>query len=500
MKSPYIHIILIGLLTAIGFWLRFTHLDAINLYGDEYFQFETAAGYLTTGEFVRYNFYTEQIGEPYTRAKTYTWQIAQSMKVFGVNEIGARFPAVVWGTLLIPLLIGGLLLTTKQPWTAYAVGVLVAFDNFFLEMSRFTRMYSMLFVLTVLVVIGFYVATTSTVKRWLRWLGAGISGGGLILASTIYMELTMALVAAMGIYCVVRAVVWLWKREPRDKLFAWIVVLGVIVSIIGGVIHVLGWHFIPVDAFIIRANPHFFYLDVLFEELRVPQLGLLWVVLGILSIRSTRSMIATHGMIGGALLIYFIFLSNRWEAKRYVGFLIPFVYVMMSLGFVQAAKMLGQWLKLKSVPTICIGLGLFFLLGPWLSFPGIPAEYYVLQPAYADRTYDTIPRANVTKAYAYIMERYQPGEVMLMQGPRYYYWPDNTIPIMELGYRQELSLDAFKDMARQADRGGWIVYNQKRAKNISKALRKYIDTHAESHYREISTGVYIYHFNPGDFE
>jgi len=172
----------------------------------------------------------------------------------------------------------------------------------------------------------------------------------------------------------------------------------------------------------------------------------------------------------------------------------------MSAGFVYSAKLVGQWLKLKRISTTILGLGIILILGPWLSFPGVPTDYYTVQPAYADRSYDTIQRANVSTAYAYIVEQYQPGEVMLMQGPRYYYWPDNSIPIQELGYRQELTLDEFKVMVHQAEHGGWIVYNQNRARNIKKELRKYIATHADKKAHDVTTGVNMYHFNPGDFE
>lgn len=480
-----------------AFWLRFANLDIINLFNDEYYQFDTAVGLLETGEYNRYNFYTGETEESYTRAKIYTWQIAQSMKFFGYTETAARFPAVFWGTILAPLLIIVLLLMLKNPWVAYGSGLLVTFDNFFVEMSRFTRMYSMVFVLTILVLVLVYKFLSAQSKK--SQIIYGILSLGFFMAYFFaFEELSLALGAGIGIYILVRAIQYLWKKERPDKLFAYLFVGGASLAISGVIIHFAGYYFIPVDAFIIRDMPHFFYLTEVFSELHIPKYGMFFFLIGILFIKSNRSFEAFITIIGVSLLTYFVYLSHRWEAKRYIGFIIPIFYIMITLGIYQFVKLLGKMLPITKIGKGLISVTIFILVGPWLSFPGLHTDYFFVQTAYADLSYDSINRANVEKAYQFVTDNYKPGEIVFIQGPRYYYWPDNSIPIVELGANKSLPFDEFVQMVQSAKAGGWVVYNARKTKHLEKKIRHFAANNMEYHYELDDTLVFIFRFAPAD--
>lgn len=491
------HVAFIFILTAIAFWLRFANLDSINLYNDEYYQFETAAGVVEIGEYRQYNFYTHEVGEAYTRAKLYTWQIAQSFKLFDYSETAARLPAVLWGVLLIPVVIISVLVFVKNPWVAYGAGVLITFDNFFIEMSRFTRMYSMVFVLTVLI-IGFLHAGFSTTTKKNRLLLLSITGLILLLDLSIFKELAMALVVGVGVYIFVRALLYLWKTDKEDKFMAWLFIIGSTVAMCGTVIHFIGWHFIPIDAFIYRDVPHFYYLWEVFSELHIPAFGLFFLLLGILGIKSIRSYESFIMVVAISLLTYFIYFSHRWEAKRYIGFLLPFFYILITLGIVRSVRLLGSLLPISRPSAALIGAVGFLVVGPWLSFPGVPTDYMFIQPAYADKTYSDLRHADVRTAYQYVADNYTPGEIVFIQGPRYFYWPDNSIPIVELGEYKSLSFEEFVGMVQSAKQGGWVVYNATKTRHLEKKIRQFSANRFDYKYELDDTLVFIFHFSPED--
>lgn len=491
------HALLLIIITCLAFWLRFANLGSIALYNDEYFQFETAAGLVETGEYRQYNFYTGQTEEEYTRAKPYTWQIAQSFKIFGYTESAARLPAVLWGTILVPLIVISVWRLMHNPWVAYGAGVLIAFDNFFVEMSRFTRMYSMVFVLTVLIISLTHAAFIATSKKRQMILGA-LAGALLLFSIFIFKELAMALVVGIAIYIALRAVLYLWKKNPEDNTMAWLFVMGSALAIFGTIIHLLGWHFIPIDAFIYRSVPHFSYLWDVFSELHIPMFGAFFLVFGILGIKSIRSYEGFISVVALSLLAYFIYFSHRWEAKRYIGFLLPFLYILITLGIVRSFRLLGSLLKVSGPSKAIIGIAGFIIVGPWLSFPGIQTDYMFIQPAYADKTHADLHRADVKTAYQYVADHYSPGENVFIQGPRYFYWPNNTIPITELGEYKSLEFDDFLALIRASDQGGWVVYNATKTRHLEKRIRQFSSNKFDYKYELDDTLVFVFHFTPED--
>lgn len=494
MKRSYWHILAITIITAVAAWLRLANLGAINFYNDEYYHVNTAVGYLKSGEFKQYNFYTQQLEKPYTRAKIFTWQVAKSFQWFGVSETSARLPAAIWGIVLIPIVIIVLLIAGKHTIAAYTVGLWLTFDNFFIDQARFTRMYSMVSVLTIVSVFCAYQYFTVKNKN-IRYTYLTVCAIALLLNILAFKELTLALLVGLGAYCTMRSIIFVFTRQKTDRVFARWWFGGAIGAALLVGLRLLGFNTVPLDAAKILSVPHWSYVYYVVSELRLPIVAGVALIAGLSMVKNYRSFTAWQGIIGLSVLAYFIFLGRHEEAKRYIGFILPFVYYIVVVGVAQILQgftKLEAWTKKTGVIITCVVLG---VIGPKISWPGVPADGFILQKAPADKTYAELQRSDVRTAYHYVANRYKKGEVVLIQGPRYYYWPDRSIPVEELGYYKSLSLEDFRQLVTSSDAGVWVVYSQQRQRHVSPEIRNYIKEHFTKVETLDNTLVNVYYLN-----
>lgn len=498
MKRLHWQLICIGVISLIGFWLRCSNLGQVNLYNDEYYQFETAVGYLKTGQWARYNFYTQQAETEYTRALPFTAQIVASLKVFGISEAAARFPAVVWGALLIPFMMGLIWWLTKQPWLAYGVGAVLALDDFMIGMSRYVRMYTMLIVCALIIAVAVYAfAEAKTQRRW-WWLGlAGITS---LVSLSIFKELTLAVFGAIAVYVFIRALVFVIHRQSHDRWWALLGAVGIIVISVAVILQILGYNIYPADAIILRGRPHWNYLFDLYDNWRLPIIAYGFFLIGVATQwRHRRSFVMYCAVLSLIVVGYFVFLSHRWEALRYISFVIPFVTVVTVTGFITTIRFIWGILPQRRWLQIPLTLGLVFLAGPWLSLPGLPVKDVWVHRALADRTTVDIGYPDIRTAYRYVEQHYQPGEVVLIQTPRFYYWTNPQIPVHKLGGYKRLTFVDFVALANSGQ-GGWLVYDFSHQRHLRDKIKQY----AENRFAEVDeldkTLVYVYHFTPEDLE
>jgi 4-amino-4-deoxy-L-arabinose transferase len=64
----------------------------------------------------------------------FLWQMAMSMKIFGVSELSVRLPSVVMGTLMIVLVYRISLLVTSNKMAALLSAILLCFNNYYLNL------------------------------------------------------------------------------------------------------------------------------------------------------------------------------------------------------------------------------------------------------------------------------------------------------------------------------------------------------------------------------
>ncbi|MBI4406905.1 MAG: phospholipid carrier-dependent glycosyltransferase [Candidatus Kerfeldbacteria bacterium] len=494
MKSLVVKISLIVAITLLAAWLRLPHLGAVNLYNDEYYQFETAVGQLKLGEWVRYDYYTEAAGKPYDRAKLFIYQVVGSLAVFGETESAARLPAAVWGIVLVPLVILGLLHTLKHPALAYLTGVVLAFDDFSIGLSRYVRMYSMLMVLSVALVWCVY-QCLETHQRWKR-LGYGLASSLLLVLSfIIFKELTLALVAAIGVYTTIRVVTFAITRQPADRAWTWFWIAGGIIAVVAVALTVAGMNVIPLDAVIVRTQPHWSYLLDLFVNWRLPIFAAGFCIIGsVLALKQLRGFLGYSAVLSLTVLSYFTFFSHRWDAQRYISIVTPLITLLTVVGMYATLRFLFALLPQPNWLRFSLVLLLAGFIGPWVSLTGVPGTDWLNRTAYADQSATELGYADMRTAYAYVANHVQPGEVVLMQGPRYYYWPDRTVPIMTLGGYKSLTLDEFKALAARGTGGSWVVYNTTHQRHLRDSIKLYLDKHYDYVGTLADTGVVVYHF------
>jgi 4-amino-4-deoxy-L-arabinose transferase len=64
----------------------------------------------------------------------FLWQMALSMKIFGVSELAMRLPSVIMGSLMVPIIWRITILFTQNKMTSLIAAVLMCFSNFHVEM------------------------------------------------------------------------------------------------------------------------------------------------------------------------------------------------------------------------------------------------------------------------------------------------------------------------------------------------------------------------------
>src|SRR5581483_11163331 len=135
-KGLIIPILILLIIVLSGFYVRIDGLANLGLGSDEPIHIYPAKSILETGEPLLPS------GIKYSRALPFTYSVALSFKLFGINEISARLPSVIFGTLSIILIffIGKEFFGTM---VGLVSALLLAFIPFEIAWSRTCRMYSM---------------------------------------------------------------------------------------------------------------------------------------------------------------------------------------------------------------------------------------------------------------------------------------------------------------------------------------------------------------------
>jgi 4-amino-4-deoxy-L-arabinose transferase-like glycosyltransferase len=186
MKRPYFTLLLMSLLILSAFALRLAHLGGHSLWFDELLELDIAQGPFSQIEpqLVRH------AAMPLDYYLLYPWVR------LGRQESWVRFPALVFGTLAIPLayLLGRHLFGTR---VGYLAAALLAYDSFAVEYSQEARPYALLLCLTLAACLGLWRAyQTHRTRYWLLAL-AGLSGAALSHYFTLFMLLPIGLFVAV---------------------------------------------------------------------------------------------------------------------------------------------------------------------------------------------------------------------------------------------------------------------------------------------------------------
>ncbi|EKD75999.1 MAG: hypothetical protein ACD_43C00261G0001 [uncultured bacterium] len=429
-------------------------------------------------------------------------QVIASLKIFGVSAAAARIPAALWGIVLIPIVVVVVNHITRHRYLAGVVGTILVLDNFMIGLSRYVRMYSMLIVCLFIVGVAVYQWCETKTNR-VRWFWAVTGLIALVLGISIFKELALALLGAIAVYVMLRWLMYLVKRQAADRYWFILGCVGVIFILLAVTLQSLGYKVFPLDAIIIRSEPHWTYLQLLFENWHFAGLAMIFTFVGIGSQclgrgKNWRSFTLYCAILSGVVLSYFVFFSHRWDAQRYISFVIPFLTIVTAVGFYTAATFIYTVVAKPRWLASTLVVGFVIIAGPWLSWPGLPADGVVLRPALADQTAAELGYADMPTAYQYVLQRYQPGEIVLMQTPRFYYWTNHSIPVKKLGGYQSLSLAEFKNLAAEGNTGGWVIYNFTHQRHLRDNIKNFAAERFDRITELNDTLVVVYHFTPED--
>ncbi len=139
------------IILVISAFTLFYKLGNFDFFSDEVQVTKGAAGYYHTGEYRQWDFIKEKtVGKAYNRAKPHQWIVAQSYKLFGINEWASRFPSALFEFIFIFLLyfIGRFFVKDKNAALLTALSFSLYFE--FLFLGRWARMYAMMYPIFIL--------------------------------------------------------------------------------------------------------------------------------------------------------------------------------------------------------------------------------------------------------------------------------------------------------------------------------------------------------------
>lgn len=448
------------LLSAAGFWLRLADLGVNDFQNDEFFHVEAAQGYLQTGEYVLWDFQLEQPTLEYERAWVYTWQVAQSFKLFGVNEFAGRFPSVVWGVLLLPLIALLAWRSTNSRLVSLLAVALAVFDQSLIWASRTCRMYSMFVFLVTLVIVLVVEAFKHKPKR------LALHPVWMVLVAMVFWvaylthESALALGAgAVGVVIWMTIESWLRKTEERKQ---WLAIVGVLVVSVAVLVGINYWlkPILPVQFFTLRSNPNWEYGLYLFNQMRWSFLG--WPLVGVAIWAAIKYKHQGMAVLLGTILpivSFFIFIGDRYAAKKYILFILPLALIAVAFGversiWVGVPVLVGKFPRWLIILTLC---SVFVVIGSVPSWPGLEPNGF-FQRARADDRPKNAQIHNFELAYALVeQELTNENNTILIQGNHSYYWTRSDLNLISLKTDKKFKKAELEEIFESTPHGFMLV-------------------------------------------
>lgn len=471
MQKKFVTIILVIILISIGSWLRLADLGEQNFQNDEFFHLETAQGYLETGDFVMWDFIKEEPAGEYIRAFPYTWLVAQSFKIFGISEWAGRLPSVFFGILLLPLLYLITLKITKSRLISLLVLVLLVFDNSLIWSSRVCRMYSMLVFFSTFSTYLIYLGFEQRLKfKYYNYLLLAI---GLALLGFSYLIHEVALIIGLGftVYLLINSIYYLFINKEYTIKNKYHILSGLfLITLIGGLLFNFFVHPLTTNEFFtLRDAPNWIYLEYPFNQLQWFELGWLFLILGGLIWKRWDKMKLYYLSLGIPVILFFVFIAQRYPAKKYVILIVPFLLIFYVDGIYHVFRKL--FFKKKYFYIVLIYA--FIVIGPLFSWPGIEASFF-MQTARADETH----HHDFRSAYAYVEQNYRAGEPLLVLRAHSYYFSRSDLNMIGLGSYKSFTLNELKEY-HQDFASGWVIWPKYKDYHLSKEFEQYCDKKME---------------------
>lgn len=496
----------IGLLILIASFLYTYRLEAFHLYGDEYYGFDTAAGFYHTGKLFRWDWIASELGTRYyPRAWPHTLLIAASFTVFGISEWSARFVSVIFGILTVPTAYFVVQYFVDSRKVALVTCLtLILYPNL-ISYFRWTRMYALLIPLFMLLT---YLVFRALVED--RTVDVGVESVNRLLDRNLNFNIPLGILSLAVLYIAYEIhynallilatsyVFVLYKvvatGETKYENAAVIGLFGV------GSLAVISLFRPDLTVFLDFLSPfqrrNYEYVTYLFQfPLGVSFGGLLFLV-GLVLLPNIddgdlRERIVFLYIICTFSIVFYVFIGDRYVAFAYIVHVVPFAIALITFAFFEFVTVFRK-------PTYrSFFLVLILVSIPYTGYANTLEYDNPYGGSYQD-VYFNDP-VNFSEAYGTIESNYDPDhDVVFGFALRDYYLrnlPEDTV-VIDMGVYMEDGNESFYEAVRR-QRSGWITWPTTKGYHIDPAIRAYIYNNFEQyHGHEVDqTNVEVFYFN-----
>lgn len=272
--------------------------------------------------------------DPYGRAAGFTYLVAGMFRLFGESLVVARVPALLAGALLV-LLLFVWLRREVGPVGAWTAGLLLVFSPIAIQLSQWSRFYTLHALLVLVACLLVYRGTPPHVERLRQgvvlWGGAVV---GLLLA--FHLQVT-TVIASAGILLwvgVIGGPAWIRRLQvPTGRLVAVAVTLSagaamVAVMFGGGVADYLTGRADYVDAWAEHRRDELYYYHYRLLHLYPPLWSLFPLALVIALATRFRAAMLCACIFGVAFIGHSV---AAWKAERYLFYALPFFFAIWGM-------------------------------------------------------------------------------------------------------------------------------------------------------------------------
>lgn len=464
----------IGVIILWGAWLRLESIDTFALQSDEYFHANTGMGYLQTGEYVQWNYLTQEPGQKYDRAWMYTWQVAQSIHFFGAYEWSIRLPALLWGLLFLLLVPLAVYRWSRQWSVAFFTVALVAFDPTFLWTSTYSRMYSLFCCMTLLTVwcIVNMSRNDSSVSNLSKSVSNNKRYGWLALSLILaFMSLSIHATGILLFGAIPIILVFSMIRYPNIRWFRHALVFSGIGALLTVFIYFIQ-PTLPIQLMTINAHPELQYLAYPFQPLILSSVAC-FLAIAIFCCQPLKKIphyIMVAVGISVPIILYLTYFADRYAAKKYSLFITVLIFVIVSYSWsicMRALHVASPWYY-RFISSILLFIWFFLPL----SFPGV-SKSFLFQQARSEHTYEETNIHDYPAAYAEIEAHAAFQDAVIMMSPKYYYLTRTDLQIYPMSATHPVSVKKLQEIMKTHPHG-WIVWSTIKKDVLPIEFRQYV--------------------------
>ncbi len=488
--STSVFIIILG----ISVFTLFYKLGNFDLYSDEISVTRGAAGYMYTGEYRQWDFIKNKLLEkPYNRAKPHQFVVAQSFKLFGINERSARFPSALFGVLLIVFLffIGKYFIKDKLAVLLTVFSFAVYFD--FLALGRWARMYAMVFPAFLLAY--YWTFKFLTEKNNYKLFNSGkylilekyfnfnyniLPFLAVLLYINLYTHQNSTLIFPVFLLFSVFSV-FLFPKEKK-YITASIVAVGILI------LQIINPYKVSFNRFTFFEIDHVkHYTDILFGYPFSAKTNIIFLILG-----------------------FFVFsvIKNEKFRKSYLALLITATITWLLFSYVFDYPSHYRYVSFATPLTVLLIIGIYTLISRTLynKHVRIILAFLIVFSASVQfiNNYKSLYVTNILSpakpsvAYKSIKNNIKDGDVIFRHwGPRLYLKGINPdTKFISLGsYKGRPFIDLYEELVN--NKSGWIVWQSYNGGRIDKQFQNYANLYFKKYngYGVDKTGVEIFYYN-----